>query len=171
MCLGAHGRCADPGRCLHSSYRGRTGQAVKIILRTALAALIATSGVVRAATSFEIDEYRVEGNTVLDDDTINDALYPFLGPDRTAADVEKARAALTALYAARGYSTVFAQVPRQKVTDGVIVINVVERHVGRLRITGSHYFALDKIRQQAPSLAEGVVPNIADIKRDIIALN
>jgi len=133
--------------------------------------MIGFASVSARAASFEVDEYRVEGNTVLPEETIDDALYPFLGPDRTAADVEKARQALSALYTAKGYSTVFAQVPRQKVTDGVIVIEVVERHIGRLRVTGAHYFAPDTIRSQAPSLAPGSVPNMADIKRDLLALN
>ena len=140
----------------------------------ACAALLISSlaaGAARAATNFEIDEYRVVGNTVLNEDTIDDTLYPFLGPGRTAADVEHARQALSNLYTARGYNTVFAQVPRQRVTDGVIVIEVVERHIGRLRVTGSRYFSPDTIRAQAPSLAPGSVPNIAAIKRDILALN
>lgn len=121
--------------------------------------------------AFDLLELRVEGNTVLSEADIDDAVYPFLGPDRTASDVERARAALEAVYAKRGYATVSAIIPPQEPVDGVVIIKVVERPVGRLRVVGAQYVAPRVIRQRAPSLAEGQVPNLNDAQRDVIALN
>jgi hemolysin activation/secretion protein len=124
-----------------------------------------------APQRFDIDEFRVEGNTLLPSDEIESTVYEFLGPGKTRADVERARAALDALYSSKGYPTVSAEIPRQSIDSGVIVLKVTERKVGRLRVTGSRYYALSDIKNGAPSLAEGSVPNINDVKRDIIALN
>ncbi len=56
-------------------------------------------------------------------------------------------------------------------TDGVIIVNVTERKVGRLRVTGSRYFAQDDVRSGAPSVTEGRVPNVNDLKQEIVSLN
>jgi hemolysin activation/secretion protein len=120
---------------------------------------------------FDIEEYRVEGNTLLSPAEIEAAVYDYLGPGRTAEDVEHARAALEKLYQSKGYATVSAAVPVQRVANGVVVLTVSERKVGRLRVTGSRYFLLSAVRAGTPSLAEGQVPNLNDVKRDILALN
>jgi hemolysin activation/secretion protein len=125
-----------------------------------------------AVRHFDIEEFRVEGNSVLADEQIETAVYPFLGPDRTADDVEHARSALEALYAQKGYPTVSAEIPEQHVNDeGIIVLKVTERRIGRLRVRGARYFSPAAIRAAAPSLAEGKVPNMNEVQRDIAALN
>lgn len=120
---------------------------------------------------FDVDEYRVVGNTVLTETEIDNAVYGFLGPGKTIGDVEKARAALEQAYQKKGYPTVSAEIPVQRVVDGVVVLKVTERPVGRLRVTGSRYYDLGVIRSQAPSLAEGKVPNMQQVQHDVLALN
>ena len=95
-------------------------------VQTAMAQTAATAArpaPARAAPQrhFDINEFRVDGNTVLTEVEIDRAVYGFLGPDKTAADVEKARATLEAAYQAKGYPTVSAEVPQQRVADGVVV--------------------------------------------------
>jgi hemolysin activation/secretion protein len=129
------------------------------------------SGAAADQRHFDISEFRVEGNTVLTELDIDRAVYQFLGPDKTAGDVEKARAALEAVYASKGYPTVSAAIPLQHVGNGVVVLKVTERTVGRLRVKGSHYYDLAEIKSGAPSIAEGKVPHMPDVQHDIIALN
>jgi hemolysin activation/secretion protein len=124
-----------------------------------------------AAPQFEVDEYRIEGNTVLSEAGVDEAVEGFLGPGRTAEDVEHARAALEAAYARQGYPTVSVEIPLQQVSDGVVVLKVTERRIGRLRVRGSRYYSLDAIKGAAPALAEGKVPNMPAVQRDIVALN
>jgi hemolysin activation/secretion protein len=124
-----------------------------------------------APRHFDVDEYRVEGNTVLPAGAIEDAVYPFMGPDRTADDVEKARAALDALYASRGYPTVSAEVPSQDGANGIILLKITERKIGRLRVRGATWFSPREIREAAGALAEGKVPNMTAVQKQIVALN
>jgi hemolysin activation/secretion protein len=99
------------------------------------------------------------------------AVTPFLGPGRTSDDVEHARGALDALYAEHGYPTATAEIPEQDPSDGIVVLRVIQRRVGRLRVKGARYFAPSNILKGAPSLAEGQVPNLNNVQRDIVALN
>jgi len=124
-------------------------------------------------SSFFIREYRVEGVHHLARQEIEKAVYPYLGPYRTAADVEKARAALEKSYQEKGYQVAAVQIPAQQplMRKGVILLKVAEGEVGRLRINGSRYFSIDEIRKSAPSLKEGQVIDYTQFKKDIIALN
>lgn len=126
------------------------------------------------AATFDVAEIRVQGSTVLPQDDVEEAVYPFVGPGRTAADIEHAKAALQALYAQRGFDTVSVVIPAQHITAGseaVIELQVIERRVGRLRVTGARYFLPSDVRAGASSVAPGTVPNRNDILRDLTALN
>ena len=94
-----------------------------------------------------------------------------MGPRRGPGDVEQARAALEKAFQSRGFQTVSVQVPPQNPANGIVVLQVVEASVGRLRVRHSRYFSLSKIKEGAPSLAEGSVPNFDEVTKDIVALN
>jgi len=112
----------------------------------------------------------VSGNTVLDTESIERAVMPFLGPQRTMADVEGARGALERAYQQRGFLSVAVDVPEQQVDDAVVVLQVVEATVERLRVRGSRYYSLGTIRAALPAAAEGTVPQFADVERQLSAL-
>ena len=120
---------------------------------------------------FDIDEYRIEGADSLPQIEVEAAVYPFLGPGRTADDVEKARAAVEKAYHDKGLQTVGVAVPQQDAQRGFIVLKVTENRVGRLRVKGSRYFDLANIKGSAPSLKEGSLPNFKEVTKDIVALN
>lgn len=120
---------------------------------------------------FDIDDFAIQGADKLPQIDIEEAIYPFLGPNKSAEDVEKARAALEKAYHDRGLQTVSVAVPPQNVGRKVVVLKVTELKVGRLRVKNSRYFDLDKIKDKAPSLKEGSVPNFNDVTKDIVALN
>lgn len=118
-----------------------------------------------------IREYRVKGVTLLNGAEIGEVVYPFLGPGRTADDVEQARAALEKAFHEKGFQTVSVQIPPQAGRGGVVMLEAVETKVGRLRVRGAKYFLPSEIRRSAPALAEGKVPNFTEVTRDIVALN
>jgi len=118
-----------------------------------------------------IQEYRVQGAHLLTALEVEDAVYPYLGPGRTAEDVDQARAALEKAYQAKGFQTVSVQIPPQQVTGGVVILQVIEGKVGRLRVKGARFYSPEQIKAAAPSLAEGTVPDFNKVSRDIVALN
>lgn len=124
-----------------------------------------------APSSFFIGEYRVQGAHKLSKLEVEEAVYPYLGPGRTADDVEHARAALEQAYKAKGYQTVSVDVPPQQGAGGIISLQVNETPVGRLRVRGSRFYSPSLIKRQAPALAEGSVPDFNAVTQNIIALN
>jgi len=95
---------------------------------------------------FDILDYRIDGNTVLDVETVEQAVYPHLGPGKGIEDVEQARVALETAYRDHGYPTVVIDIPEQDVNNGQVRLKVVEGRVAFVQVTGSRYYALGKIR-------------------------
>ena len=120
---------------------------------------------------FDVWEYRVEGNTILDSVAIERAVYGELGPGKTLDDVNAARDSLEKAYRDAGYPTVFVDVPEQAVDEGLVRIAVTEGRVSRVKITGARYYSNGWIRDQLPEVAPGSVPRIDAFQEQLRALN
>jgi hemolysin activation/secretion protein len=120
---------------------------------------------------FDIREYRISGNTLLDTRQIERAVYPFLGPRSSIADVEAAALALEKAYHDAGYQTVLVNIPEQDVRYGIVNLQVVQGSIDRVRISGSRYFSLGRIREKLPALQPGEVPNLPELQEQLTALN
>ncbi|NJN51811.1 MAG: ShlB/FhaC/HecB family hemolysin secretion/activation protein [Gammaproteobacteria bacterium] len=123
-----------------------------------------------APNRFDVLEYRVEGNTLLEVRQIERLVYEHLGPQRTIGDVEAARGALESAYRDAGYPTVSVVIPEQSTNSGVVQLQVVEQRVGRLRVTGATYNSGRRIRDAVPSLSPGSVLDANAVQRDLDAL-
>ena len=125
------------------------------------------------ADSVPIDvmEFLVEGNTVLSAVAIETAVTPFLGPKRSVADLDAARAALERAYQTAGYLTVFVDLPVQKVDDGVVRLKVLEGRIARTSVTGSRYYSQGYIREKVPTFTEGTVPNFTVAQTELALVN
>jgi hemolysin activation/secretion protein len=125
----------------------------------------------RLGDRFALLEIAVEGNTALPVQRIEEAVYAFLGEAKTIQDVEAARAALENAYHDGGYQTVFVDIPEQEVNRGTVRLRVTEGAVERLRVSGSRYYSLGRIKAVAPELAEGKVPYFPAVQKQLAALN
>ena len=142
------------------------------LLRVVLLFSLVWVGVSFAETvRFDILEFRVEGNSLLDAEPIERALTPHVGEARSFADVEAARAALETAYHQRGWLSVLVTVPEQQITDGEVGLVVVEAPIGRSRIRGAQYTAPGVIREQVAELTEGRIPNFERLQVELGALN
>jgi hemolysin activation/secretion protein len=119
----------------------------------------------------DINEYIVRGNTALDAIEIERTVTPFLGPDRSMKDTENARDALLAAYQAKGYQSVYVDLPEQQIVDGVVFLQVTETRVGRVRVVGAEYNSPLAVRDQVPALQEGRVPDFNQAQVELTQLN
>ncbi len=124
-----------------------------------------------ARRTIDIWEFRIEGTTTLPQVEVDRALLPVLGPLRSIADVEAARAALEKAYSDAGFQSVAVAIPQQTVRSGVVTLAVTETRIARLRVRGARWYLPSEIKRLAPSMAEGLVPNFKDLVRDVAVLN
>ena len=123
------------------------------------------------AQRVDINEYVVRGNTVLDAQDIEEAVYPFLGPGRSLADIESARDALQEKYQIKGYQSVYIELPEQQVQGGIVFLQVMETRVGRVRVVGAEHYSPKSIRDEVPALEEGGVPDFAQVQEELGQVN
>jgi hemolysin activation/secretion protein len=126
-----------------------------------------------AGPQFHLAELVVEGNTVLMDEELRGVLSRHLGPQRTPADVERARQALQDAYHQRGFQSVsvaIAAESRRTVLDGTVILAVTEGRLRSVTVSGTEYSSPLRLRQQMPALVEGAVPNFRDVQAQLAQL-
>ena len=123
------------------------------------------------APTFDIWEFRVLGNTVLDARAVEQSVLPFLGSGRTLTDVEAARAALEAAYHARGYGTVFVDIPEQTVDEGIVRLHATEGRLSVASVAGAKYTRTREVRDQVTEAQVGKVPSLTALQNEIAAVN
>lgn len=121
--------------------------------------------------TFEISEFKLEGNTLFPAQRLLNLLDDLTGSGRTSADVEKGRDILEKFYHEEGYPSVLVNIPEQKVTDGTIRLQVIESKISVTRVTGNRYFSASQILDRLPSLAPGTIIHAPDVEKEIGRLN
>ncbi|NBS17519.1 MAG: ShlB/FhaC/HecB family hemolysin secretion/activation protein [Gammaproteobacteria bacterium] len=119
---------------------------------------------------FDVWEFRIEGNTILDNQVIEKTVYQFLGNNKNIATVEEARGALEKAYHDAGYQAALVDIPEQDVREGVVILKVTEGNVDRLRVTGSRYFSPGHIKEKVPALTEGKPLNLPEAQKELTKL-
>lgn len=140
---------------------------IRRVLGASLLGVCVLAGAAEAPARLDVWEYRVGGNSLLPQVVVEKAVYPFLGPQRSFEDVDAARAALEQAYADAGYRTVAVDLPQQDAHGGVVQLEVVQRPVGRLRVSGARHFSPQRMKAAVPALAEGSVPHFPTVQQQL----
>ena len=135
------------------------------------AAATSAPGSTAKVESFDVLEYRVLGNTVLNPEDIERVLYPLLGRNKTLDDVQEARKALEDLYHERGFGTAFVDIPPQTVHDGLVRLHVTEGILERRVINGARYFPERDVIAQLPAATPGQVLQLSNLQQQLGTVN
>ncbi|WP_313256026.1 ShlB/FhaC/HecB family hemolysin secretion/activation protein [Stenotrophomonas sp.] len=147
-------------------------QATGLMLAVCCAVASAQEPVAATASTrkVNVNEYIVRGNSVLDARSIERAVTPYLGPDRTMADIEAARAALQEAYQSGGYQSVYVDLPEQQVSGGIVFLQVTETRLGNVTVEGARHNDPQALRARVPALQEGSVPDFTQAQAQLSAL-
>ncbi|NBV23947.1 MAG: helix-turn-helix domain-containing protein [Proteobacteria bacterium] len=105
-----------------------------------------------AKPSFNVTRYEVTGNTLLRPEEISNLLTNFTGPAITVDQVVLAQKTLNMFYRRQGYVTVSTALPPQKITNGVVQLQVIEGKLVEITVTGNRYFSSNNVMAALPSL-------------------
>lgn len=81
----------------------------------------------------KVKGFRLTGNTLLSDATVQAVLAPWLGKEAGFGDLEQALNAIAEAYRKRGWLA-RPQLPAQDIHEGIITINILEGKLGEIRI-------------------------------------
>jgi len=136
-----------------------TGLALVLLLTSALSFAQTQT----PSERFDIDGFKIEGNTLLKPDEIEAVLKPFTGKQRELGDVQRAIEALRQRYRSGGFGVVWVVAPEQDLDRGVVTLRVIEARIGKVTIQGNRFFDDANIRASLPTLREGISPRAGDI--------
>ena len=88
-------------------------------------------------TAVQVNRFDVRGVTLLDDESIAEALAPYEGRSLTVEEIQAAANTVTALYINAGYISSGVLVPDQDASDGVIEMTAVEGHLNDIILEGN----------------------------------
>jgi hemolysin activation/secretion protein len=124
-----------------------------------------------SSVHFDINRFDVRGNTLLSPQSVDRLVAPYLGKGRDFTDVMGALEALEAAYHARGYQLVRIDLPEQELNQGVVILNVVQIKIGRVKIEGNKYFDDANIRHALPGLNEWQAPDMKVLSKSLKLTN
>lgn len=140
------------------------------LVAMSLAVVSAAAQVAAPQAKLRVAGFQVSGATLLAQREIDAVLLPLLG-ERTIDELQRAAAAVQALYAAEGYGAVVAYVPPQTSEGGIVKITVVEGKVAAVAVKGNRRFSAQNIRASLPALKEGTTPRVRDIDQQLRIAN
>ncbi len=110
------------------------------------------------AATLNVRGYIVEGNTVLRPEQFS-MLTNYTGTNVTFPRLREGLGELQLLYRDLGFATIGVTLPRQKPTNGVIHVKVVEGKLNQITVTGNHYYSSNNVRRALPSLTTNILLN------------
>lgn len=120
---------------------------------------------------FEVRGFDVSGNTLLSLQVINNALTNAVGPAITFPVVRKALGELQLAYRQRGFATVAVSLPQQRLTNGIVRVEVTEGLLTDIQVAGNQHFSSNNVRRSLPSLRTNVVLNSTVFQRELDIAN
>lgn len=84
-----------------------------------------------------VDKFQVVGSTIFSPETLAEVLAPFTQKPISFAELFQARSAVTQLYIDQGYITSGAYIPPQKLSGGIVKIQVVEGRLEDIKVNGT----------------------------------
>ncbi|BFU95962.1 MAG: putative Surface antigen (D15) [Nitrospira sp.] len=110
-----------------------------------------------------VREYQFSGHSVFTIDELQSVAAPYVNRQVTTEDLESLRNAVTLLYIQRGYVTSGAILPDQAVTDGVILIQIIEGKLSEINIEGARWL-WPSYYQRRLALSAGPPVNIYNLQ-------
>jgi len=111
----------------------------------------------KPSPTLDLRGYVIEGNTVLPPEKFG-PLSNYTG----RVDFPRIREGLgqlQLLYHDLGFATISVTLPRQKLTNGVVRVKIVEGKLSHINVTGNHYYSSNNVLRTLPSLDTNILLN------------
>lgn len=120
---------------------------------------------------FSIKNFVLEGNTILTERETAALLTPYTGINRDFGHIQMAVESLENAYRSLGYTMVAVTLPEQELTQGTVLLKVIEPRIKTIKIEGNLYRTDENIRASLPNLKTGTSPKLAIISENIRTVN
>ncbi len=123
----------------------------------------------------KVQRITLEGNRTLSTDHFADILARWEGRLLSFDDIRRLSEAIVTRYRENDYLTVSAYLPEQDLTDGELIIRVIEAKVGKVSVEGNRFYDTDYIEWMfEPALTgpdQDSLPRNSEFQRQLLLLN
>jgi len=124
-----------------------------------------------AGPSFFVSRIEIEGNTLIDDETLAPLVDIQEGLEMTLGVVSLYAQEVTAYYNSEGYILARAYIPEQEIKDGVIRLKVVEGRVGAVNIRGTERLKAKDFAQRLERVKDDQILREQTLEKVLLELN
>lgn len=117
-----------------------------------------------------IKKFKIEGNTIISQDSLNKILSPFENKELTMDLLKRIAELITTKYRELGYEFSYAFIPVQSMADGTVIIKVFEGKVGNIIIKNNKYYDTDFIKQYLESTKKYPALKESALERKVLLL-
>ncbi len=118
-----------------------------------------------------VKRFEISGNTVISTAELDGVVKAYIGRALTLAQIYEVADALTDYYRSKGYGLADVTVPAQKVSDGVVKLEVIEGRIGKIEFQGNVRTHTPVLKRQTRNIQPGEVYRTPDMERDMLLLN
>lgn len=128
-------------------------------------------GVAPGGPTFKVSSFTLEGNSVIPTAELQAQIAGYIGQTLTLAQLYDVADVLTRYYRAKGYGLAYVAPPAQKISGGVVRLEVVEGRVGDINIQGNSRTRTGVLQARAASVRSGEVYTNAAAERAVLLMN
>lgn len=128
------------------------------------------SVVPKSKTPFFVSRIQLEGNSWVTRGELAPLLEPYENREVTLQDLDQLSREIEREYRRRGFLANYVYVPPQRMTEGIIVLRVIEGKVGNIYVEGNRWFRKSRILSYT-KLKKGEVLHYSDLRRSLWFMN
>jgi hemolysin activation/secretion protein len=119
---------------------------------------------------FLIRKVEFTGNTMVSSEEIRKIVESYEGKEMKLSEAKAIAMAITQAYRSRGFITCRAYIPPQKLSEGVLKIQILEGKLGKISVKGNRFFSKQLLKRYLDQ-HQGKVLEYDKLKRDLSTLN
>lgn len=124
-----------------------------------------------AATRITVQRFDFTGNTLYDSATLSGLIAAYLNHPVTLLDLYAAADKVTAFYIRHGYTLASVTIPAQRVSGGVVRLQVFEGRIGKVAVEGNRFYSSAHIGKYLQPLRPGEVYRGDTLETGMLRLN
>ncbi|MGR8948836.1 MAG: ShlB/FhaC/HecB family hemolysin secretion/activation protein [Gammaproteobacteria bacterium] len=129
------------------------------------------SGIPTGGKQILIDRFEISGNTALSDAELDAIIAPFEGRSLTLFEIYEVADLLTNYYRENGYSVASVTVPAQKVSSGIVLLEVIEGRIGKVEVAANPIYRENFLARRVMGIQPGAIISEQYLEKDLLRLN
>lgn len=119
----------------------------------------------------EVRKFKISGNTLFKSEELLDQIRELVGKKLTLEEIYAAADILTDFYRSKGYSLANVVVPAQRVSFGIIELQVIEGRISNIAFAGNKKYTNDFLSGYLSKDKLGKAVSLASLERELLLVN